>query len=167
METLQKRPKCQLKKIWLYFGLLTHMWWGWLLIDNILLFQSTHSYVVGLTADRKFITTSLYSLICGGADVNPESFGPWFEGVGQSNVGAEHAVAGHGCAHHTRQDRARVQANAHLAEEKWALLIGFRLRVVNPFATDGTQKYRFKKFLIFIWEGRSSQIPMSDVTMRR
>ena len=38
---------------------------------------------------------------------------------------------------------------------------------INPFATDGTQKYRFEKFLIFIWKGRGAQIPMSDATMRR
>ena len=37
----------------------------------------------------------------------------------------------------------------------------------NPFATDGTQKYRFQKILIFIWKGRGAQIPMSDATMRR
>ena len=38
-------------------------------------------------------------------------------------------------------------------------------RSINPFATDGTQKYRFENFLIFIWKGRGAQIPMGDATM--
>ena len=32
----------------------------------------------------------------------------------------------------------------------------------NPFATDGTQKYRLEKFLILIWKERDAQIPIYE-----
>ena len=37
----------------------------------------------------------------------------------------------------------------------------------NPFTTDGTQKYRFEKFIFFIWKRMGALIPMSDASMRR
>ena len=39
--------------------------------------------------------------------------------------------------------------------------------LLNPFSPDGTLKCRFEKFLIFIWKGSGTQIPLSDATMRR
>ena len=44
---------------------------------------------------------------------------------------------------------------------------GIKAALFNPFSPDGTLKCRFEIFLIFIWNGKGAQIPMSDATMRR